>query len=441
MSEVGGRRDRLTDYIDYLMEECEDERLQHDHDIDIENTYSRYHNQIEHLCEDSLKTVDEDEGIIAYLLISVKDKESKALMPFLSTSIIVSLEKTENPKTYDTREPCLSSSVNNFDIRNCFGMTVRELCCVVSFRNLLQYASPEMKEVSLAYFLNATLDAKLETASEKSIDVDILFLSQCTNSSKPLRPLKKIVSLYPGINEIAYIGSLSLLCKGSISQGELAIKETEEFISIPRTSLESSSKTYTESVYLVKRSDTIAETNGARGGRPIHRQTGQLLMTREQVEKVLEIRKRWEGLSPRQRRDNVDEEDFYPFLTLNRDETAQCLGVCATWLKDAIRAQGMITWPGRPLRRSGAYLQSQKELLESSQARLYYTSKEHPDRETYENEVQKLAKSVRDTVVKRAKIVEENVKPKYFLKFISLGGEKFLNPTWNALPPTIISFD
>lgn len=185
----------------------------------------------------------------------------------------------------------------------------------------------------------------------------------------------------------------------------------------------------------VKKSQIVSEVNGARGGRPTHSLTNQLLMTKEQVLKIFEIRKRWEGLSVRQRRDTITAEDFYPFLTLNRDETAEHLGVCATWLKDAIRLQGMLTWPARPLRRSGAYLQNQREIIATCLAKLQCATHGSETQKRLEAEIDRVQQNIEQCIKKRIEIVRSNVTEEYFQEFCQKRGDIYLNPTWNTYPP------
>lgn len=270
---------------------------------------------------------------------------------------------------------------------------------------------------------------------ESSGKLDVICFTHYFPTSQVLHPVQRSI-LQPCIFNAPFG---TFLASYKFSQGKIFhhIPGKEEIIRQAKFHLENvlDRSSRNDLLVLVRDEDIVSELHGARGGRPVHKKTGKLLMTKEQVLKIIEIRKRWEGLSTRQRRENVNDSDFYPFLTLNRDETALSLGVCATWLKDAIRAQGMRTWPGRPLRRSGALLQTQKDSLVSAQARLELTELDHPERPQFEYDVQRIKEEIHGGIQKRAKIVENNVSPDYFERFVTQNGVKYLDPTWNALPP------
>lgn len=381
---------------------------------------------------------EEEEAFMSYVLVSSSAPMTVSWPRMLSGCLFACLTNSFSDQTTFRPEQVISAQSEYAEIKSRTGSTVWELCCAVPMQILSTLVTSELEEIGISYFISVNFEAKSTTQSP--ILLDVLFLAHCTNNVNPLSPQKKLIPVFPGRADVCFLTSCAIKKQPTCSEKFRIVLDSMES-SATDLDVSTNISLTTEKVLIVNRHDMIAETNGARGGRPVHRLTGQLLMTREQVQKVLQIRARWQGLSPRQRRDNVHEEDFYPFLTLNRDETAQCLGVCATWLKDAIRAQGMITWPGRPLRRSGAYLQSQKELLESSEARLYYTSLEHPDRDVYRQEIIKLKRCIENSVAKRTDIVRKNVSEEYFRRFIEKGGPKFLNPTWNALPPTVICVD
>lgn len=190
-----------------------------------------------------------------------------------------------------------------------------------------------------------------------------------------------------------------------------------------------------ETITTVEVSDMIYEPRKTRAGRPYHRVTGQMLMTKAQVEKIIEIRKRWQGLTPRQRRNHVTELDFYCFFTLNRDEAAKILPVCTTWFKDVIRLQGVKVWPGRPLRKSGALLEDLKGQLRSEEAALQYTCSNSAERLEREQKIVQLKSSIHRVLAERVAIVKKYVTQVYFEKYEAANGTQYLDPTWEALPP------
>lgn len=287
------------------------------------------------------------------------------------------------------------------------------------------------------YELSFYIARNNHTTDESFMTKELVVLLSVPSSGQVLLP---IIIHQPFSRNSAISISKILFAKVAIISGEL-------FYLLPnraRVQGESnSSKTLISRPYVpstnllqnVDEKDVVAESNGARAGRPSHKVTSELLITPEQGQKILEIRKRWEGLSARQRRVVISAEDFYPFLTLNRDETAQHLGVCATWLKDTIRLHGMKTWPARPLRRSGAYLQCQKENLKTTLAKLNYTPRKEKKYIQLLAEADKFQRNIAECVQHRCEIVKENVSNLYFQQFILKNGAKFLNPCWTVHPP------
>lgn len=190
-------------------------------------------------------------------------------------------------------------------------------------------------------------------------------------------------------------------------------------------------------VITVDKSDRIVGPRGSRGARPFHRLTGELLMTRQQAEKIIEIRERWRGLTARQRRSHVTQADFYPLLTLNRDEAARVLAVCTTWFKDIIRLQGILVWPGRPLRKSGTQLEELKVNLISAKAAIQFVQLHTAAHQRHENKIQNLEREVASKLQERLSIVRKIVSARYFEKFVKDNGQQHLNPQWDTLPPPI----
>lgn len=220
-----------------------------------------------------------------------------------------------------------------------------------------------------------------------------------------------------------------------VNPSETVLQERDEKYSptsVPATILAGD-----ENVLIVNEEDRVYEARKARAGRPYHRVTSELLMTRAQVEKIIEIRERWQGLTPRQRRNHVSEPDFYSFFTLNRDEAARILPVCTTWFKDVIRHQGVKVWPGRPLRRSGALLEELKVQLRSEEAALQYTNPNTPERDEREHKIGTLKTEIEKVLNERIAIVKKYVTPAYFAQYEMLHGKQYLDPTWEALPPPI----
>lgn len=409
----------------------------------LQNPFHREHIELQTdgLLDDTFSASDIDESdeldpeIIAYTVIQFPSIIEESLLDSLSISVSAYHSQSEGSQS-NFPSKCISyetvfNSCNN-DLEY-----VREICSRIPKTSFIQACNSRTKRI-FKFFVNFSQGKKLLQACPNFV-LDIALFIQYDNSiAQTLWPIKRLITkeeLQLAECDDVFVGSIFLENEKLYHHfpSELSIKVNDEYNALPFEA----EVCQNEEVVIVDRHDMIAAPNGARGGRPVHRISGQLLMTKEQVDKVFEVRRRWEGLSVRQRKDNVVEEDLYPFLTLNRDETAECLGACPTWLKDTIRTQGVKTWPGRPLRKTGAYLQSQKELLESAEARLQFTPLQHPDRNQNEFEVERLRQNIYQSVSERIKIVQENVSKEYFRRFIENNGPKFMNPDWIALPPQI----
>lgn len=190
-------------------------------------------------------------------------------------------------------------------------------------------------------------------------------------------------------------------------------------------------------VVVVDEEDRVYEARKARAGRPYHKNTKAMLMTRAQVEKVFEIRQRWHNLTARQRKDHISGPDFYSFFTLNRDEAAGILPVCSTWFKDVLRLHGVKVWPGRPLRRSGALLEALKMQLRSEEAALQFTNSNTEEENERQHKIYSLKRDIERVIEERVAIVKKNVTPSYFAQYELLQGKQYLDPIWAALPPPI----
>lgn len=405
-----------------------------------ENIYN-YEDGPEDIEEEGMPDHSVGEYILLFIILSVPElKCASNFWELVSTGIIVtpSFQEQDRQSLGNIRPKSNVFKQETSELSTLSGGIAREICVHVPLDEIGTTSNLDINNSQFQIFLSTSGDVDSTIMEEENWSyVDVLCFIQLGRTAQLLHPIQKNFSKaeFMSFEQALFIGSLTL--SDDVLYHHLP-SATDLQLRSEGTRNESESATpapLEQEVIQVHREEMLAEPNGARAGRPSHRLTGQLLMTTSQVHKVLEIQTRWEGLSPRQRRDNVTNEDFYPFLTLNRDETAGCLGVCATWLKDAIRAQGMSTWPGRPLRRSGAKLQNNKEMLESARARLRYTAIDHPDRKKFDFEVQKLIQRIGDIVKSRVEIVQENVSEKYFKRFMDERGDCYLNPDWDSLPP------
>lgn len=384
------------------------------------------------------ETNDDDNSIVGYTVIQFSSEDQNIkhwsdIESFITVTHSFLDEDVKNRKEI----PSFFTSEQTSEFCKSRKSFTREICTKVPGRLLSHDGSDHDCYNILSFFLN-TRGVQFHSQDDV-INLDVVLFVQYVPTSQILQPIK--IKLPLNTKDYRYDTPLFI---GSVGfhNGILLHHKPSECSLIEEKLSQNEPKQFTINnnkniVISVGREDLILEKHGARSGRPIHRVTGQLLMTKDQVEKVFEIRSRWEGLSPRQRKGNVFDSDFFPFITINRDETAECLGACSTWLKDVIRAQGVYKWPGRPLRKSGACLQIQKELLESAQARLKYVPHSHPEREQYDNEVQIMKQNIANSVQERIIIVQEHVSKEYFRHFIEKNGPQFLNPTWTVLPPVL----
>lgn len=379
-----------------------------------------------------------EDSIMVHMMISLPNETDANinLWQQLKTSLVVTQSVKEQELSLPISRDSFLCYQESMDIAVSEQKQAREISARITINNYLQH-------VQTMYLFQLFLSITEDTSSMGGLSfnwdqMDIITFIQMPCTGQILRPIERLISRQESLstsNEGVFVCSFTFQDKAifyhSPSEAVLRERAARTF----NVGTISDSDPEREEVVIAERNDIILEANGARAGRPSHRETGQLLMTRAQVEKTIEIRIRWQGLSPRQRRDNVNNGDFYTFLTLNRDETAQCLGVCATWLKDAIRAQGVNVWPGRPLRRTGAMLQTLKENIESARAALKFSDPAIGESHRYEEDIRRYENEVRDVLTMRLEIVKTNVSEEYFNRFLLENGQLYLNPDWNALPP------
>ncbi|PXF50086.1 hypothetical protein BWQ96_00246 [Gracilariopsis chorda] len=377
-----------------------------------------------------------DECIYVYVIVAVDEQISDELWKYLNTSLFITQPVTEEEMSVSGGQNTFACFQQVVEIPSQSSKHFREISARIFIKNYIHHTQ---KRFLFQLFLQVSeRNSAMPSAAGLPWDkLDVVSFIQLPSTGQILRPIGREVMHEEALGsaEGMFLGSFMMFdtqlyhhlpTEETLKQQELG--QYNDYI--PRT-IDSTPA----DVVIVEKEDIVLETNGARAGRPSHRLTGQLLMTRSQVEKILEIRGRWNGLSPRQRRDNVSATDFYTFFTLNRDETAECLGVCATWLKDAIRAHGVNVWPGRPLRRSGAALQTLKENMESAQAALRFSHPSVGETDRLEEEVKSFERKIEEVLELRLSIVKSNVSAEYFAGFLAANGQQYLDPEWNALPP------
>lgn len=379
---------------------------------------------------------DGDECIYVYVIVAVDERISDELWKYITTSLFITQPVTEEEMNIPGDQNTFACFQQIVEIPTQNSKHFREISARIFIKNYVHHTN---KRFLFQLFLrvaerNSTMPSTADLPWDK---LDVVSFIQLPSTGQILRPIGREVMHEEalGSTEGMFLGSFMMfdtqLYHHLPTEETLKQQELGQYNDFIPTTIDSTP----EKVMIVEKEDIVLETNGARAGRPSHRLTGQLLMTRSQVEKILEIRGRWNGLSPRQRRDNVSVADFYTFFTLNRDETAEYLGVCATWLKDAIRAHGVQVWPGRPLRRSGAELQTLKENLESAQAALRFSHPSVGETERLEEGVRALERKIEEILELRLSIVKSNVSAEYFKGFLAANGQQYLDPEWNALPP------
>lgn len=379
-----------------------------------------------------------EDSIFVYLLLTFPDDVSQDIWNYIDTSLFVSTSLPDEQND----QPLSSNSVfcyqQSTEISPSGLGNARDISARITINKNLQLPSTKylfqlflaISEKGLTYIPGFPTWNKL----------DVIAFIHIPETGQLLRPIgRDILQKEVCANKDGFFLGSFYFHENSISHNVPSVEaliqreenENNNYI-LPQTAQAN------EEVVIVDRNDMILEANGAHAGRPMHKRTKQRLMTTSQVEKFLEIRTRWLGLSSRQRRSYVSESDLYTLLTLNRDETAKGLGVCTTWLKDEIRMQGIKKWPGRPLRRTGAMLQTLKENLESARAALKFSDPAIGETRRYEEEIQGYENEIKGHLKVRLGILKKIVSEKYFRKFLAADGKKFLNPDWNALPPFVM---
>ncbi|CAN8071040.1 unnamed protein product [Agarophyton chilense] len=378
-----------------------------------------------------------DECIYVYVIIAVDDSVNDQLWNHLNTSLFVTQPVTEEEMNQSNAQNSFACFQQIVEIPTQNSKQFREISARIFIKNYIHHTH---KRVLFQLFLQVSNNnLPMSTSSDLLWDkLDVVSFIQLPSTGQILRPIGRELlydEVFSTSTEGLFLGSFMIhdtqLYHHLPTEETLQLQEEGQYNGFVSPTMD----IMPEEVVIVDKKDLILETNGARGGRPSHRLTGQLLMSRPQVEKILEIRARWHGLSPRQRRDNVSAKDFFIFITLNRDETAECLGVCATWLKDAIRSHGVIEWPGRPLRKPGAMLQTLKENMNSIKAALQFSHPSVGETDRLMEEIRVIERKIEAVLEERISIVRGRTTTEYFEGFMQADGKAILNPDWNALPP------
>lgn len=376
-----------------------------------------------------------DSIIDVCMLLTLPDADCNPVWSYLNFVINVTQNYVKTPS--DTSPPPQNSAQTSQKIiphGASDGRHMKEITMRIIIKNTshTRYRLYQFQLVCVV-FEDDSIRSKVDVPWKK-IEVCTIVKNRCTNQL--LRPqtrdlLRRDILRHGGddsLGAFAYDGMFLYHIGSTIaSQRRGEIAELSDRIAAPI-------RCRGDRVITVEKSDRVVETRKARAGRPSHRLTGELLMTRHQVEKVIEIRERWRGLTARQRRTHVKEADFYPLLTLNRDEAARVLNVCTTWFKDIIRLQGITTWPGRPLRRSGADLEELKENLASAKAAMQFVQPHTPSYKRQQEKIHSIEGKINAKLQDRLKVVRGLVSEAYFERYARENGYQYLNPDWDTLP-------
>lgn len=374
--------------------------------------------------------------IDAHLLFSLVDASENDVWSYLHLSFNVIQNFAKDP--FDNAPPPDNSAQTTQKLLKEYGYGgkhIQEATVTITMKT-----TPETRNRQYQFQLFCSVSE--DELTRKCVSATWTKLETCAfitirGTKKPLRPINRVIARHRTLSvegEI-FLGSFSFdgYSLYHISPSNTHLQET---ISVdPLESVRPLMLARENQVIIVDKAEIELESKKARAGRPRHKKSQQLLMTRDQVKKVIEIRKRWQGLTPRQRRSHVSEADFYPFLTLNRDEAAKSLPVCTTWFKDVIRRQGVKIWPGRPLRRSGAELEELKYRLATARAALQYAHVGTGEHTRHIQLISSLECEIKQKLEDRSNIVAANVTPEYYDKFLLKDGKQYLNPEWAVLPP------
>lgn len=374
--------------------------------------------------------------IDAHLLFSLVDASENDAWSYLNLTFNVIQNFAKDP--FDNAPPPDNSAQTTQKLLKDYGYGgkhIQEATVTITIKT-----TPETKNRQYQFQLFCSViedESTRECVSATWTKLETCAFITIRGTKKPLRPINRVIPRARALScdgEI-FLGSFSFDGHSlyHISPGNTQVQETNR--SAPLASVCPLMIASEDQVIIVDKAEIELESKKARAGRPRHKKSQQLLMTREQAQKVIEIRERWQGLTPRQRRSHVSEADFYPFLTLNRDEAAKILPVCTTWFKDVIRLQGVKVWPGRPLRRSGAELEELKDRLATSRAALQYAHAGTGEHKRHVKLIASLECEIRQKLDDRLNIVAANVTPEYYERFLLEDGNQYLNPEWAALPP------
>lgn len=387
------------------------------------------------LYDDSRNSTDH---IDAHMLFSLNDASQNDAWSYLNFNFNVTQNFIKDP--VDTAPMPENTAQTTQKLLKNFGHDgkhVHEVAVSISIKNTKETKN---RRYQFQLFCSVIEDDALR----RSIPVSWTRLEVCTfvtirGTNRPLQPINRKITK----SEVAAFGNEVFL--GSFSYDGRVLAHVLPSYPHHRTQnrdrfavhVSPTVKRLSDEVIILDKCDMQREPKRARAGRPRHKKTQQLLMTRDQVEKILELRERWEGMTRRQRKFNIKEADIYPFLTLGRDECSTSLMVCPTWFKEVIRSHGIKVWPGRPLRKSGAELEDLKAQLATARATVHYSREGTQVRASNMRIVTSLSQEINQKVEQRMKIVESLVTSEYYSNFVQGDGRKYLNPEWVALPLSI----
>lgn len=380
----------------------------------------------------------EEVHIDAHLLFSLVDVSQNDAWAYLNLNFNVTQNFLKDPS--DNAHPPNNTAQTTQKLLKEYGhggKHIREATVTISIRS-----SQETKNRRYQFQLFCVISE--DPAVRENVGVDWTQLEVCAfvmirGAKRPLEPINRTISR---AQVVSCGGEMSL---GSFSyDGHALFHITPSYLqtreknrtdfSMPTTSF---STPISNNIIILNNSEIQREPKKARAGRPRSKRSLQLLVTREQAEKTLEMRERWAGMGRRQRKFHIVDSDLYPFLTISRDECANLLLVCHTWFKEVIRSQGIKVWPGRPLRRTGAELEILKTQLETARATVQYSCKGTDARARGMHLISSLQEAIKQKLAYRLEIIENQVTSEYLQRFVQGDGQKHLYPEWVALPPPI----
>ena len=179
--------------------------------------------------------------------------------------------------------------------------------------------------------------------------------------------------------------------------------------------------------------------NANTAGSPIRKSNLDIIMTQRSRNKIIELRNRFENVSARQRLRHFRRSDLFPLLVCQRDEIGALLNVSTTWLKDRIRAFGVLEWPARALMVHSSELRiallALQDVLHGPSGVIQKLWRGYNLRSDEIDRVVQLEDAIARYRQQRIAVLQPLVTEDFYKEFLLKADPWCLDPSWDSQPP------